>query len=79
MDINSNEYKILNEIMNSYVGWVTKVQQKHDPNNIDVRIEPKFEIPSGEPYTGEWGRPQTDGPALRSMALSQWGNILINE
>ena len=40
--------------------------------------EPKFEIPSGEPYTGGWCRPQTDGPALRAMALSKWGIILNN-
>ena len=32
-----------------------KVQNKQDPNGIDVRIEPKFEIPSGDPYTGGWG------------------------
>ena len=38
--------------------------------------EPKFEIPSGDPYTGGWCRPQTDGPALRAMALSKWGMVL---
>ena len=27
---------------------------------------------------GGWCRPQTDGPALRAMALSKWGMILIN-
>jgi glucoamylase len=43
---------------------------------VDVRIEPKFEIPSGEPYTGGWCRPQTDGPALRAMALSKWGMLV---
>ena len=41
-------------------------------------LEPKFEIPSGDPYTGGWCRPQTDGPALRAMALSKWGMILID-
>ena len=41
-------------------------------------LEPKFEIPSGDPYTGGWCRPQTDGPALRAMALSKWGMILNN-
>ena len=77
MEIHNNEYDAVKDVMEAYVGWVTKVQKKFDPNNIDVRIEPKFEIPSGDPYTGEWGRPQTDGPALRSMALSHWGMILI--
>ena len=32
--------------------------------NVDVRVEPKFEIPSGTPYEGGWCRPQTDGPGL---------------
>ena len=31
-----------------------------------------------EPYTGGWCRPQTDGPALRAMAMAKWGNILID-
>ena len=48
-----------------------QVQQKDDPNGIDVRVEPKFTIPDGNPYTGGWCRPQTDGPALRAMALSK--------
>ena len=28
--------------MNAYVKWVGVVQHKNDPNDIDVRIEPKF-------------------------------------
>ena len=69
MDINDNDYNAVKDVLSaylgwcqcvlhdewpkSYVGWVGKVQQKNDPNGIDVRIEPKFEIPSGEPYTGK--------------------------
>ena len=41
-------------------------------------MEPKFTIPDGNPYTGGWCRPQTDGPALRAMAMAKWGNILID-
>ena len=63
----------------NFPGWVGKVQHKNDPNGIDVRIEPKFEIPSGDPYTGGWCRPQTDGPGLRAMAISKWGLILVAE
>ena len=62
----------------SFIHWIRcihlkiiQVQQKEDPNGIDVRVEPKFTIPDGEPYTGGWCRPQTDGPALRAMALSK--------
>ena len=79
MDINDNDYNVVKEVLEGYVHWVGVVQQKNDPNNIDVRIEPKFEIPSGDPYTGGWCRPQTDGPALRGMALSKWGMILADE
>jgi len=79
MDLNDNDYSLVKEVLEGYVHWVGVVQQKDDPNNIDVRIEPKFEIPSGDPYTGGWCRPQTDGPALRGMALSKWGFILADE
>jgi len=78
LDINDNDYDKCKEVLNGYVKWVNLVQHKSDPNNIDVRIEPKFEIPSGDPYTGGWCRPQTDGPALRAMALSKWGMVLNN-
>ena len=44
--------------------------------SVCLIVEPKFEIPSGDPYTGGWCRPQTDGPALRAMALSKWGMVL---
>ena len=29
-------------------------------------------------FQGGWCRPQTDGPALRGMALSKWGTILLD-
>jgi len=76
LDINDNDYDKCKEVLDGYVKWVNLVQHKSDPNDIDVRIEPKFEIPSGDPYTGGWCRPQTDGPALRAMALSKWGMVL---
>jgi hypothetical protein len=49
--------------VSKYAEWVEKVQHKPDPN-VDVRVEPKFTIPDGEPYTGGWCRPQTDGPGI---------------
>ncbi len=48
-------------------------------NGVDVRVEPKFVIPSGEVWESPWCRPQTDGPALRAMALAQYGTILDSE
>ena len=52
MDINDNDYNTCREVLQAYLGWVGKVQHKNDPNGVDVRIEPKFTIPDGEPYTG---------------------------
>jgi glucoamylase len=76
LEINDNAYEAVRSELEAYVGWVAKVQQKPDPNGIDVRVEPKFTIPDGEPYVGGWCRPQTDGPALRALALAQWGRIV---
>ena len=54
---------------NDYVKWIKNIQSKVDPNNIDIRIEPKYNIPSGTAYTGAWCRPQNDGPGLQAIAL----------
>ncbi len=76
--MNNNDYGSVEDVVAPYVDWVQNVQSQSDPNGIDVRVEPKFEIPSGAPYTGGWCRPQTDGPGLRAMALAQWGEILLD-
>jgi len=76
MDINDNDYDAVREVLEGYAKWTGIVQHKNDPNDIDVRIEPKFTIDDQEP--GGWCRPQTDGPALRAMAMAKWGNILID-
>lgn len=38
--------------------------------------EPKFEV-DGTAYTGAWGRPQRDGPALRATALIAYSRWLL--
>merc|ERR1712123_55321 len=76
MDINDNDYEKVRDALEGYAKWTGIVQHKADPNDIDVRIEPKFTIDDQEPYTGGWCRPQTDGPALRAMALSKWGMLM---
>lgn len=38
--------------------------------------EPKFLV-NEQAFTGAWGRPQRDGPALRATALITYGNWLI--
>merc|ERR1719329_1129132 len=67
----------LREKMDHYMSWIKTVQSQPDPNDIDVRTEPKYTIPDGKPYTGGWCRPQTDGPALRGNTVSQYGLLLL--
>ncbi|KAJ7914463.1 glucoamylase [Mycena leptocephala] len=38
--------------------------------------EPKFNV-DGTAFTGSWGRPQRDGPALRSTAMIAYANWLL--
>lgn len=55
--------------VSNYVQWIQKIQSEKDPNNIDIRIEPKYEIPSGQAYSGPWCRPQNDGPGLQAISF----------
>lgn len=38
--------------------------------------EPKFYAGDGGVYMGPWGRPQTDGPALRASVLMQFARLI---
>ena len=40
--------------------------------------EPKYNI-DGSGFTGPWGRPQNDGPALRAIAMIKFARILFAE
>ncbi|EME79485.1 glycoside hydrolase family 15 carbohydrate-binding module family 20 protein [Pseudocercospora fijiensis CIRAD86] len=40
--------------------------------------EPKFNV-DGTPFTGSWGRPQRDGPALRATALIAYARYLLGK
>ncbi len=69
-----------------YLKWIQFVQTQKDPNNLDIRIEPKYEIPLGTAYTGPWCRPQNDGPGLQAITLintasdylKSWSSIKYN-
>lgn len=39
--------------MQNYVSWVNARHSEQDPNGIDVRVEPKYELPSGNVFTGK--------------------------
>lgn len=44
MEINGNDYDVIKDDMYAYEKWVSQVQDQPDPNNQDIRIEPKFNI-----------------------------------
>ena len=75
--ITNNDTALVTSLMQSYTQWVLKVQSKPD-SNVDVRVEPKFTIPDGNPYSGGWCRPQTDGPGIRGGTLSFYALYLFN-
>ncbi|KAG9027554.1 hypothetical protein FRB95_007621 [Tulasnella sp. JGI-2019a] len=62
--------------------WVTSMKSIQQVTNPSGSVstgglgEPKFLI-SGAEFTGSWGRPQRDGPALRSIALITYANWLM--
>lgn len=68
-----------NQIQN-YITAQARLQRIHSPSG-DLSSgglgEPKFEA-NGTQFTGTWGRPQRDGPALRAIALITYANWLIN-
>ena len=78
LEIKDNDLNAVRTVGDNYVNWVAKVQQAENVNNCDVRVEPKFYIPSGDVFVEPWCRPQTDGPGLRAMALSKYGDLLLN-
>ncbi len=67
-----NNYSNYNKDTNTIVSL-----NKNGDTEIDLRGEPKFEI-DGNLYTGPWGRPQDDGPALRALFLSYLANECLD-
>lgn len=52
---------------------VTRIHQQHE-----LLGEVKF-YPNGLAFTGPWGRPQNDGPAIRAIALIRLASILLSK
>lgn len=53
------------------------IHENHLIDEIDINLgEPKFNI-DGSPFVGSWGRPQNDGPALRSLGMIKLANYLM--
>lgn len=54
--------------MEKWISWVERSTDQDD-QQVDIMVEPKYEIPSGTPFAGGWCRPQNDGPGLRAITL----------
>ena len=65
------------ETLKAYSLWVLNAQAQSDPHNQDVRTEPKFNLPDGGVFSGEWCRPQNDGPGLRATALMMFADTML--
>lgn len=61
--------------INDYIVFSKDNQQTQTLTGLG---EPKFYV-DGASFGLSWGRPQTDGPALRALALIRWANIKLDE
>ncbi|KAL1681842.1 glycoside hydrolase family 15 and carbohydrate-binding module family 20 [Schizophyllum commune] len=70
----------LQTVIDSYVSSQQKLQRVDNPSGSYTSGglgEPKFNIDLTA-FTGAWGRPQRDGPALRAITLITYGNHLLS-
>jgi glucoamylase len=65
----------LTPILDAYTSLQWRLQHTDNPSgkfsDLSGIGEPKF-MPDGSPFTGSWGRPQRDGPALRALTLMSY-------
>lgn len=65
--------------MQRYISFQAQLQSVSNPSGrLDTGGlgEPKFHV-DGSAFTGDWGRPQRDGPALRAVTLIAYVNWLL--
>jgi glucoamylase len=58
--------------------WIEAETFRQNQPAISGLGEPKYFI-DGRGYTGAWGRPQNDGPALRALAMIKFANLMLRE
>ncbi len=75
LSVRSKDYKkkiLLKDLLRDYARFSRR-------NQLSAGLgEPIFET-DGTPFLGPWGRPQNDGPAIRSIVLIQWANTLLDQ
>lgn len=72
----------LETVIRQYISAQAHLQTVQNPSgglsDGSGLAEPKFYVNMTQ-YSGAWGRPQRDGPALRASALIAYGNYLISK
>lgn len=67
----------LRELINDYISASKDLQRLDNPSGGFDELkglgEPKFMV-DGSAFTGDWGRPQRDGPAFRAVAMINYCN-----
>lgn len=58
--------------------WISAEAHRQNLPTFTGLGEPKYNI-DGSGYTGPWGRPQNDGPALRAISMIKFARILFAE
>ena len=58
--------------------WISAEAHRQNLPTLSGLGEPKYFI-DGSGYTGPWGRPQNDGPALRAISMIKFARILFKE
>lgn len=81
IDIFANNYNAtLQSDIQNYITAQARLQGVSNPSgslsNGAGLGEPKFNVDLSQ-FTGDWGRPQRDGPALRAIALITYANWLV--
>lgn len=77
---NNATNETLRKIIYDYIESSHIIQHVSNPSgtfrNLDGLGEPKFKV-DGQPFTGTWGRPQRDGPALRAITILNFVNTEV--
>lgn len=58
--------------------WISAEAYRQNLPTYSGLGEPKYNI-DGSGFTGPWGRPQNDGPALRAISMIKFARILFSE
>jgi glucoamylase len=74
-DPSSSRASSLSIVLDAYTSLQSDIQRTSNPSgtfdDLSGLGEPKFRV-DGKPFTGSWGRPQRDGPALRALTLMHY-------